>query len=264
MEVACVALITGLLCFPFRFLRLDCLMILKLTPLEPVLLIWLLISLKNAPRWRLTFTVFASKRYSKGANSFASPDQFWTIIGSLFFTTLLKIILTIVTFGIKVPAGVFIPSMAVGACVGRILGMMMQVWQETFPGMWLFASCEVGVQCVTPGTYAMVGAAAALAGVTRMTVSLAVIMFELTGALSYVLPIMITVMVANWIGNGFGKCGIYDGLIQLNGYPFLDTKEEYDHNANASMVMTPVADIQVISATSHTVDTLGKPLRFMY
>lgn len=37
----------------------------------------------------------------------------------------------------------------------------------------------------------MVGAAATLAGVTRTTVSLAVIMFELTGTLTYVVPVMI-------------------------------------------------------------------------
>lgn len=41
--------------------------------------------------------------------------------------------------------------------------------------------------CVIPGVYAMVGAAASLAGVTRSTVSLTVIMFELTGTLTYVL-----------------------------------------------------------------------------
>lgn len=35
----------------------------------------------------------------------------------------------------------------------------------------------------------MIGAAAALSGLTRMTVSLAVIMFELTGALSYMLVV---------------------------------------------------------------------------
>jgi chloride channel 3/4/5 len=36
----------------------------------------------------------------------------------------------------------------------------------------------------------MVGAAAALGGVTRMTVSLTVIMFELTGAMTFVVPVM--------------------------------------------------------------------------
>ena len=41
----------------------------------------------------------------------------------------------------------------------------------------------------------MVGAAAMLSGVTRMTVSLVVIMFELTGGLEYVLPIMVTTIV---------------------------------------------------------------------
>lgn len=36
----------------------------------------------------------------------------------------------------------------------------------------------------------MVGAAAMLGGFTRMTVSLVVIMFELTGELNYVIPFM--------------------------------------------------------------------------
>ena len=52
--------------------------------------------------------------------------------------------------------------------------------------------CKTDLNCVTPGMYALVGAAAALGGVTRMTISLVVIMFELTGGLSYVIPIMVT------------------------------------------------------------------------
>ena len=51
--------------------------------------------------------------------------------------------------------------------------------------------CKTDLNCVTPGMYALVGAAAALGGVTRMTISLVVIMFELTGGLSYVIPIMV-------------------------------------------------------------------------
>ena len=47
--------------------------------------------------------------------------------------------------------------------------------------LWLQTECAQNESCITPGLYAMVGAAAVLGGVTRMTVSLVVIMFELTG-----------------------------------------------------------------------------------
>eukprot|EP00794_Sanderia_malayensis_P007396 gene7396-8216_t len=44
----------------------------------------------------------------------------------LSLAMLFKAIITIFTFGIKVPAGLFIPSLAVGACVGRIVGVGME------------------------------------------------------------------------------------------------------------------------------------------
>ena len=63
---------------------------------------------------------------------------------------------------------------------------------ETLP--WFFkAECTTNGSCVTPGLYAMVGAAAVLGGVTRMTVSLVVIMFELTGGVRYIVPLMVSV-----------------------------------------------------------------------
>lgn len=55
-----------------------------------------------------------------------------------------------------------------------------------------------------------------------MTVSLVVIMFELTGGLQYIVPLMAASMFSKWIGDAFGNEGIYDGHIRLNGYPFLD------------------------------------------
>ena len=55
----------------------------------------------------------------------------------------------------------------------------------------------------------MIGAAAALGGVTRMTVSLIVIMFELTGGLTYIVPIMVAVMISKWIGDAIVKDGMY-------------------------------------------------------
>lgn len=62
-----------------------------------------------------------------------------------------------------------------------------------------------------------------------MTVSLVVIMFELTGGLAYIVPLMTAAMFSKWVGDAFGKEGIYDGHIRLNGYPFLDNKDEFTH-----------------------------------
>lgn len=61
----------------------------------------------------------------------------------------------------------------------------------------------------------MVGAAAFLGGVTRMTVSLVVIMFELTGGLPYIVPIMLAALLSKWVGDNFTE-GIYDEHIKLN------------------------------------------------
>ncbi|KAI8807085.1 chloride channel [Cladochytrium replicatum] len=187
-----------------------------------------------------------------------SRDQFSSVIFALFLAALLKTVLTVLTFGARVPGGVFLPAMAIGACVGRGVGMLMQVWQESYPSLWIFSECENDKSCVTPGTYALVGAAAAFAGSTRMTVSLTVIMFELTGALPYVLPIMITVMVAKMVADSFDKDGIFDGIIHLNGYPYLDHREEYTHDTYAGDIMTKVEDLQILTATGHTIDSLDE------
>ncbi|XP_009989480.1 PREDICTED: H(+)/Cl(-) exchange transporter 3-like [Tauraco erythrolophus] len=85
----------------------------------------------------------------------------------------------------------------------------------------------------------MVGAAACLGGVTRMTVSLVVIVFELTGGLEYIVPLMAAVMTSKWVGDAFGREGIYEAHIRLNGYPFLDAKEEFTHTTLAADVMRP-------------------------
>jgi chloride channel 3/4/5 len=93
--------------------------------------------------------------------------------------------------------------------------------------------------CVTPALYAIVGACAFLGGVSKMTVSLVVIMFELTGGLNYIVPLMAAAMTAKWIGDGFVRGGIYDAHIELNGYPFLDNKEEFNFTTSAADVVRP-------------------------
>ena len=69
--------------------------------------------------------------------------------------------------GASVPSGLFIPSLLSGSAFGRIVGDMLN---HAFPGHF-----------VDPGTYSLIGAAAFLGGMARMTISLAVILLEATG-----------------------------------------------------------------------------------
>ncbi|KAF4591586.1 Chloride channel, voltage gated [Ophiocordyceps camponoti-floridani] len=177
----------------------------------------------------------------------------------LVLAALLGSCLATVTFGLQIPAGIILPSMAIGALTGRAAGIMMEMWVAGYPA--LFASCAPDAPCITPGTYAIIGAAAALAGVTRMTVSIVVIMFELTGALTYVLPIMVAVMISKWVGDAFSRHGIYESWIQLNEYPFLDNSDETTiPDVPASHVMTHIHDIMVLTATGHTMASLNSML----
>jgi chloride channel 3/4/5 len=90
-----------------------------------------------------------------------------------------------------------------------------------------------------------------------MTVSIVVIMFELTGALTYVLPIMIAVMISKWVGDAFGKKGIYESWIQFNEYPFLDNSDEaLIPDIPVSRIMTRIEDLIVLTATGHTIASL--------
>ena len=64
-------------------------------------------------------------------------------------------------------------------------------------------------------------------------------MFELTGGLTYIVPLMAAAVTAKWVGDAFGQGGIYDSHIELNGYPYLDNKEEFNYTTLAADVMKP-------------------------
>lgn len=158
----------------------------------------------------------------------------------LMLALIFKLAITIFTFGIKVPCGLFIPSMAMGAIAGRMIGIVMEQIAFRYPNSWVFQNaCSTGVNCMTPGIYAMVGAAAMLSGITRMTVSLVVIVFEITGQVNFIVPLMCAVMTAKWVGDALSREGIYHAHIILNEYPFLDAKDEVLDVSYARECMQP-------------------------
>ncbi|KAH0565595.1 hypothetical protein GP486_001010 [Trichoglossum hirsutum] len=165
------------------------------------------------------------------------------VIYYLSIAFVIKSLLTIVTFGIKVPAGIYVPSMVAGGLMGRIVGHTVQYLVFKFPDVAIFGTCPYegeGTTCVTPGVYAMVAAGATMCGVTRLSVALAVILFELTGSLNHVLPFSIAILVSKWTADAMEPHSIYVGigstlesneansdqdlLTDMNSYPFLNNK----------------------------------------
>ena len=141
-----------------------------------------------------------------------NPEQVKAVIGYLCIAFVIKSLLTTITFGIKIPAGIYVPSMVVGGLMGRIVGHMVQYLVFTHPHATIFKNCpnDGGFEsCVTPGVYALVAAGATMCGVTRLSVTLAVILFELTGSLDHVLPFSLSVLVAKWTADALEPLSIY-------------------------------------------------------
>lgn len=169
----------------------------------------------------------------------------WNALPALSYALVVKTLLAVVTFGSKVPSGIYVPTMIVGALFGRIYGMVV-------------------AQVVNvAGIYAMAGAGAFMAGVTRMNVTLAVILFELTGSMNHVLPFSITILVANWVANAIEPYSLYELLIHKNNFPFLDNKTvSFADSATLSELVTYIdvkkAAISLDSDNENNLITAGQ------
>eukprot|EP00928_Gymnodinium_smaydae_P070196 TRINITY_DN5409_c2_g1_i2.p1 TRINITY_DN5409_c2_g1~~TRINITY_DN5409_c2_g1_i2.p1 ORF type:complete len:790 (+),score=223.28 TRINITY_DN5409_c2_g1_i2:184-2370(+) len=173
----------------------------------------------------------------------------------ILLTGFLRFVQMTFTFGTGAAAGLFIPSLLTGAAIGRVAGIV--VYQLN--SQWHFAMgvTESGdpKNLIYPGMYAMFGAAAVLGGVCRVTISLVVIMFELTGGLQLIVPFMVICTLAKWVGDYY-TIGIYDYIIVVRKYPFLHEPDEVTFNTKAQDVMDE--DIDCLHPECGTVGALIK------
>merc|ERR1740130_2413717 len=155
-----------------------------------------------------------------------TPVMSYELVQLLLIAGFLRYVQMIFTFGCGAPSGLFIPSLYAGAALGRIIGIFVFKMNQTY--MWTGE--------IYPGVYSMLGAAAVLGGVCRVTISLVVIMFELTGGLQMIVPFMIVCITAKAVGDYFTP-GIYDACITIRKYPFLHEPDGVTYHSKAYQCM---------------------------
>lgn len=114
------------------------------------------------------------------------------LCGSVF------LFLMMITFGVALPSGLFMPSLLTGSSLGGYAGIMIQ---------------EHFLETVVPAHMALLGAAAMLGGIQRTTVSLCVILMEATGQTKVLIPLIISIVVARHVGDIFN-----DGYYHVSGF----------------------------------------------
>ena len=113
-------------------------------------------------------------------------------------------VLAAITAGLSVPAGIFVPSMTIGACLGRLLAIFTNT----------YVKLPLGIPPIDPGPWATIGAAAFLCGSARITVTIAIIILEITGDFRYIPGIAIAVVFAKLTGGFFTKSKWWCSLVQ--------------------------------------------------
>ena len=117
---------------------------------------------------------------------------------------------TIVTYGTFVPSGLFLPGMIIGCALGEIYARLCLEWN--IYDMDHYVQYRV--------IYIILGMGAMLAGYTRMTYSLAVIVMETSQAINIFFPVIVTIGISNFVGAQFTR-GLYDRAVRGKQMPIL-------------------------------------------
>ncbi|XP_018425385.1 PREDICTED: chloride channel protein C-like isoform X1 [Nanorana parkeri] len=139
------------------------------------------------------------------------------------------------TAGTAASTGLVVPMLYTGALLGRIVGNIL---------VYMF-----GVQndeyraWIDPGLFAAIGSAAYFGGVSRLTISLTVIMVEITNDVQSILLIMVAVMIGKTVGDYFNH-SLFSSLLHLKCIPHLEAEPHVVHgNKRVNLELFTARDV---------------------
>jgi CIC family chloride channel protein len=123
-------------------------------------------------------------------------------VKALVVLCVMKLVATSFCYGSGGAGGIFAPSLFVGGMVGGAFGALdMRIFGHG----------------AATGSFALVGMGAVFAGVVRAPMTSVLIIIEMTGGYSLILPLMLANMIAYALARRLRPVAIYDALLEQDG-----------------------------------------------
>lgn len=136
----------------------------------------------------------------------------------LFF---FKVLITVLSLTINMPVGIFAPFFLIGGYFGKFYANLIR---------YVFTISEESI-------YSMVGAACVMSGATH-SISSVIIIFELTGQSSYIIPLLISCLVSNLTAQAIST-SFFDVFLLMKNLPHLPSiKSSKVYSYNAKLLMS--------------------------
>ncbi|WP_035843738.1 chloride channel protein [Kitasatospora azatica] len=156
-------------------------------------------------------------------------------IGFLLLLLIGKIAATSLTIGIGGSGGVFAPSLFMGAMLGAAFGATTQ---HLAPGV-----------AGPVGAYGLIGMGAVFAGAARAPITAVIILFELTGEYTIILPLMTAIVLATLTSRALSRDTIYSLKLRRRGI-----------DLDAPTPGTPFAGLTVATVMEPLPDTVDETM----
>ena len=151
-----------------------------------------------------------------------------------------------VTYGVWVPAGLFLPGIIIGCTVGAIYE---ELNQQFFP-----TEDKEYSDAVVP---VLLGIGGMISAYCRMTYALAIIMMETTASINIFVPMFISIMTARVVAGFFGP-SLYVKTIRMKEIPILPKNAPYQARniVLADIMRTDVTCLTTLSTVDQIIDAL--------
>lgn len=153
-------------------------------------------------------------------------------LGALLVLCVLKLVATVASYSSGGAGGIFAPSLFIGGMLGGAAGFLDRA---------AFHHSSASL-----GAFALVGMGAVFAGIVRAPITSVLIIIEMTGGYSLILPLMIANMTAYAIARHFQRMPIYGALLEQDGI-HLEDHEIHGALRTISLAEVPLSTRSFIS-----------------